>query len=113
MTYLCKTNIVKERKITTEEQFLISEQGYTAEKLLDGTECQILLDTRASKYSCPNHTICIANHFILYLNLFLRLTGIQVGNKQYVSILFVIPIKVHIHSHRFKVYTLVSDIHKM
>ena len=39
MTYLGKINIVKENKITTEEKFLISEQGYTTGKLLDGTEC--------------------------------------------------------------------------
>ena len=49
MTYLGKTNIVKENKITTEENFLISEQGYTTGKLLDGTKCQILFDTGASK----------------------------------------------------------------
>ena len=49
MMYLGKTNIVKENKITTEEKFLISEQGFTIGKLLFGTECQILLDTGASK----------------------------------------------------------------
>ena len=49
LTYLGKTNIVKESKITAEEKFSISEQGYTAGRLLDGTECQILLYTRASK----------------------------------------------------------------
>ena len=37
---------------------------------------------------------------------------IQVGNGQYVSILFVIPIIVDIHGHRFKVYTSVSKIHE-
>ena len=37
---------------------------------------------------------------------------IQVGTRQYVSILFVIPVIVDIHSHRFEVYTLVSEIHK-
>ena len=49
MTYLGKIHIVKENKITTEEKFPISEQGYTTGKLLDSTECQILLDTGASK----------------------------------------------------------------
>ena len=37
---------------------------------------------------------------------------IQVGSGQYLSILFVIPIIVDIQSHRFKVYTLVSEIHR-
>ena len=32
-----------------EESFPISEHGYTLAKLLDGTECQLLLDTGASK----------------------------------------------------------------
>ena len=49
MTYLGKINVVKENKITAEEKFLISEQGYTTGKLLDGTKCQILLDTGASR----------------------------------------------------------------
>ena len=49
MTSLGKANVVKENKIITEEKFLISEQGYTTGNLLDGTECQILLDTGASK----------------------------------------------------------------
>ena len=49
MTYLGKTNIVMENKITAEENFPISEQRYTTGKLLDGTKCQILLDTGASK----------------------------------------------------------------
>ena len=37
---------------------------------------------------------------------------IQVGNGQYVSVLFIIPIIVHIHGHRFEIYTLVSEIHE-
>ena len=49
MTYLGRVNTARENKITAEEKFLISEQGYTTGKLLDGTECQILLDIRASK----------------------------------------------------------------
>ena len=36
-------------KLNIEERFLIMKQGYTVGKLLDGTECQILLDTGASK----------------------------------------------------------------
>ena len=36
---------------------------------------------------------------------------IQVGNGQFVSVLFIIPIIVPIHGHRFEIYTLVSEIH--
>ena len=51
MIYLDRVNIARENKITTEEKFPISEQGYTTGKLLDGTKYQILLDTRASDTS--------------------------------------------------------------
>ena len=37
---------------------------------------------------------------------------IQVGNGQYVSVLFIIPIIVDTYGHRFEVYTLVSEIQK-
>ena len=36
-------------KIKAEESFLISENGYTLGRLLDGTKCQLLLDTGTSK----------------------------------------------------------------
>ena len=37
---------------------------------------------------------------------------IQVGNGQYASVLFIIPIVIDIHSHRFEIFMLVSEIHK-
>ena len=37
---------------------------------------------------------------------------IQVGNGQYVNILFIIPIIIEISGHRFQVYTLVFEIHE-
>ena len=48
-TYLGRVDMIKNSKIKAKESFLISEQGYTMGKLLDGTECQVLLDTGASK----------------------------------------------------------------
>ena len=36
---------------------------------------------------------------------------IQVGNSQCVGVLFIIPVIVDIHGHRFEIYTLVSEIH--
>ena len=47
--YLGKIDITRPSKIKAEEKFPISEQGYTIGTLLDGTECQILLHTGASK----------------------------------------------------------------
>ena len=37
---------------------------------------------------------------------------IWVGNGQFVSVLFVIPVIIDIHGHRFKICTLVSEIMK-
>ena len=39
-------------------------------------------------------------------------TRIQVGNGLYVGILFVIPVIMTIQSHRFEIFTLVSEIHE-
>ena len=36
---------------------------------------------------------------------------IQVGNRQYVSVLFIIPVIIEIAGHRFEIYTLVYEIH--
>ena len=33
------------------------------------------------------------------------------GNGQYVSVLFVIPVIIDVHGHKFKIFTLVSEIH--
>ena len=37
---------------------------------------------------------------------------IQVGNGQYVGVLFVIPVIITIQRHRFEIFTLVSEIHE-
>ena len=37
---------------------------------------------------------------------------IQVGNRQFISVLFTIPIIVDIHGHIFEIYMLVSEIHE-
>ena len=36
---------------------------------------------------------------------------IQVRNGQYVSVLFIIPIIIDVHGHRFEIFTLVSEVH--
>ena len=41
-----------------------------------------------------------------------RTKRIQVGNGHCVSVLFIIPVIIDIHRHRFKIYTLVSEIHE-
>ena len=40
----------REEVLKAEESFPISEQGFVKGKLINGEECQILLDTGASKW---------------------------------------------------------------
>ena len=81
-------------------------------KLLDRTECQILLDTGVSKsfMSKSYYMHCKSLHS---LPKFASKTQIiQVGNGQFVSVLFIIPVIIDVHGHRFEIYTLVSEIHE-
>ena len=48
-TYLGQTKMMRDTKIKAEERFPITGQVYASGKLLNGTECQILLDTGATK----------------------------------------------------------------
>ena len=48
-TYLGKVNMTHNKDLIVEERFPISKSGYTVGKLMDGMECQILLNTGASK----------------------------------------------------------------
>ena len=48
-TYLRQTNMTRSTRIKAEERFPITGQGFASGKLLDGMECQILLDTGATK----------------------------------------------------------------
>ena len=111
-TYLGRVDMTRTSKIKVEEIFPISEQGYTVGKLLDGTECQILLDTGASKsFMSKSHYLhCMWLHSLPKFAS--KTQRIQVGNGQFICVLFIILIIVDIHGHRFRVYTLVSAIHE-
>ena len=98
--------------MTIEEKVLITQQGYTVGKLLEGTECQILLDTGASKsFMSKSYYLCCKSLHSLP-KFALKTQRIQVGNGQYVNILFVVPIIIEISGHRFEIYTLVSKINE-
>ena len=49
-TYLGRTDKEKQHKLKAEESFPISEHDYILGILLDGTECQLLLDMGASTF---------------------------------------------------------------
>ena len=48
-TYLGRVNKEMQNTLKAEESFPISEHGYALDRLLDGTECQLLLDKGVSK----------------------------------------------------------------
>ena len=103
--------MTREYVIKAEEKFPISGQGYTNGKVLDQTECSVLIDTGASKsYRLKSYYMrCKSLHVLAK---FASTTQrIQVGNGQYVAVLFEIPVIVDLCGHRFEVFTLVSEIH--
>ena len=111
MTYLGQTEMMRDTKIKAKERFPITGQGFDSGKLLDGMACQIMLDTGATKsYMSKSYYLrCKTLHSLPKFSC--NTQRIQVGNGQYVSVLFVIPVIITIHGHRFEIFTLVSEIH--
>ena len=111
-TYLGRLGKDNQHILKAEELFPISEHGYTLGRLLDGTECQLLLDKGASK-SFMSKSFYMQCKSLHSLPKFASITQrIQVGNSQCVNVLFIIPVIVDIQGHRFKIYTLVSEFHE-
>ena len=83
-TYLGQTEMTRDTKIKAEERFSITGQGFASGKLLDGMECQTLLDTGATK-SYMSRLYYLRCKTLHALPKFLSNTQrIQVGNGQYV-----------------------------
>ena len=106
-TYLGRSDKARNDKLKAEESFPISEHGHTLGKLLDGTECQLLLDMGTSK-SFMSKSFYMRCKSLHPLPKFASKTQrIQVGNGQCANVLFIIPVIIDVHRHRFEVYTLV------
>ena len=71
------------------------------------------MDTGASKsFMSKSHYLCCKS--LHSLPKFASKTQrIQVGNGQFVSVLFIIPIAIDIHGHRFKILMLGSKMHEI
>ena len=104
ITYLCRSSMTRNDKMIVEEKFSITERGYTVGKLLDGTECQILLDTGASKslMSKSHYLHCKSLHSLPKFAS--KTQRIQVGNGQYVSTF-------HNSNNNRYTWTLIQDIY--
>ena len=109
-TYLGRIDMKREEVMKVEESFPISEQGFVMGKLLNREECQIQLDTGASKWymSKSYYLRCKSLHNLPKFAS--KMQRIQVGNGQYVGVLFVIPVIIEMNGHRLEVFTLASEI---
>ena len=109
-TYLGKIDMKRGNIIKAEESFPISEQGFVIGKVLNGEECQILLDTGVSK-SYMSRSYYLRCKTLHDLPKFASKTQtIQVGNGQYVRVLFVIPVIVEICGHRLEVSEIFDNV---
>ena len=90
-TYLGRIYTTRASKIKAEEKFPISEQGYMIGRLLNVTECQILLDTGVRKSFMSKLYNFWCKSLYLLPKFASKTQRIQVGNGQFVSVLFIIP----------------------
>ena len=81
-TYLGQTDMTRDTEVKAEENFPITSCGYKKGKLIDGTECDILVDTGASKsYFFKSYFMrCKSLHSLPKFTS--TTTRIQVGNGQ-------------------------------
>ena len=86
-TYLGKVNMTRDTEVKAEESFPITARGYTRGQLLNGTDCEILIDTGTSK-SCMSKSYYMRCKSLHAMPKFTSTTRrIQVGNGQYVGVL--------------------------
>ena len=110
--YLRQIDMTRDTEVKAEENIPLSLHGYTKGILLDGTECDMLADTGMSK-SYMSKSCFMRFKSLHSLPKFTSTTTIiQVGNGQYVGVLFIIPVIMTIQNHRFEIFTLVSKIHE-
>ena len=111
-TYLGQVDMTINTEVKAEENFPMTARGYTRGQLLDGTDCDVLIDTGASK-SYMSKSYFLQCKLLHAMPKFTSSTKrIQFGNGQYVGRLFVIPVIITIQSYRFEIFTLVLEIHE-
>ena len=88
-TYLGRIDMTRNMIIKVEGKFPISRQGYTSGKLLDDTECSIMLVTGVSKsYMSKSYYMeCKSLHALPKFASTMQ--RVQAGNGQCVAVLFV------------------------
>ena len=79
-----------QNKLKAEESFPISENGYTLGRLWDGMKCQLDIGTNKS-FMSKSFYMCYKSLHTL-LKFAATMQRIQVGNGQWISVLFIIPV---------------------
>ena len=75
--YLGKIGMKREDIMKAEESFPISEQGFVMERILNGEECQILLDTGVSKSYMSKSYYLRLKHYMICPNLLPKHRGFK------------------------------------
>ena len=104
-TYIGTSEMRRQVALKTQHKASIMEDYYIHGKLLDGTDCKILLEMEASKSFMYKtfYLNCPSLHSLLK---FISMPkDILVGIDQFVSLLFAIPVVTNKHGHRFEAYT--------
>ena len=111
-TYLGQIDMSRKTEVKAEESFAFNAAGHTRGELLYCTDSKILLETGVSKsyMSKPYYMQCKSLHAMPKFTSTTR--RIQIGNEQYVGVLFVNPVIIAIQKHRFEKFILVSEIHE-
>ena len=111
-TYLGQVDMTSNTEVKAEENFPMTARGYTIGQLPDGTDCDVLIDTGTSKSYMSKSYFLQCKLLCAMQKITSTTKRIQVGNGQYVGVLFVIPVIITIQNHRFEIFTLVSEIHE-
>ena len=111
-TCLGHTKMLRDTKIKVEEKFPNYRSRFHFRKTVVWNWLHILLDTGATK-SCMSKSYYLRCKCLHALPKFASNTQkIQVGNGQYVGVLFVIPVIIDVNEYRFEFFTLVSESHE-
>ena len=109
-TYLGKGQTTRNDEFQPQLSFPIDVSSHTHVKVVGGNNLDVLVDTGASKsymskaYYMKNPNLHVLPKYETHIR------SLQVGNGSKVATLFVIPIIISIHGHKFEIFTLVSEI---
>ena len=109
-TYLGRGQTTRNDEFLPQLSFPIDVNSHTHGKVIGGNRLDVLIDTGASK-SYMSKAYYLKNPNLYALPKYeTHIKSLQVGNGSKVATLFVIPVLINIHGHKFEVFTLVSEI---